>query len=77
MNDLITNVRIKEIMEKQIISPFTLIPIIMAEEISNYYDSMLDGTTMHACSCSASCGSNFSKNGTCTCSSSCGSNYSY
>lgn len=31
---------------------------------------------INACSCSASCGSNYSRNGHCVCSSSCGSNYS-
>ncbi len=29
-----------------------------------------------ACTCSASCGSNYSMNGGCVCSTSCGSNYS-
>ncbi len=29
-----------------------------------------------SCSCSASCGSNYSRNGNCSCLSSCGSNYS-
>lgn len=32
--------------------------------------------TISACTCSASCGSNYSRNGGCTCSTSCGSNYS-
>jgi len=35
-----------------------------------------DSVITHACSCSASCGSNYSRNGSCSCSSSCGSNYS-
>lgn len=30
----------------------------------------------YACSCSSSCGSNYSRNGSCSCSTSCGTNYS-
>lgn len=32
---------------------------------------------VHACTCSSSCGSNYSQSGSCTCSSTCGSNYSH
>lgn len=38
--------------------------------------SIVTPSSTTACSCSSSCGSNFSQNGTCSCSSSCGSNYS-
>lgn len=35
-----------------------------------------DSKKLYACSCSSSCGSNYSRNGSCACSTSCGSNYS-
>lgn len=34
------------------------------------------GASINACGCSASCGSNYSRNGECSCLTSCGSNYS-
>lgn len=38
--------------------------------------SVDDSVLLSSCSCSHSCGSNFSMNGECSCSVSCGSNYS-
>ena len=49
---------------------FEMLAMLQCESIAD------DGKMIHACSCSASCGTNYSKNGSCPCSSSCGNNYS-
>lgn len=40
------------------------------------FPAPVNSEKLYACSCSSSCGSNYSRNGSCACSTSCGSNYS-
>ena len=49
--------------------------IINQEEINKNMESVCKSVEMSGCSCSGSCGSNYSMTGSCSCSGSCGSNY--
>lgn len=69
--------RINELAKKQFISASSVEPMKhstinkVGVHLKHNYEA-----SINACSCSASCGSNYSRNGQCSCSTSCGSNYS-
>ncbi len=68
--------KIDSLIAKQSLLPNDVMPVLMTYEMANMISQSEDTVAVSACACSASCGSNFSRNGSCACSSSCGSNYS-
>ena len=69
--------RINELMKKHLVGASKVEPMKHSSiyEVGNH-QQQLSGISINACSCSASCGSNYSRNGQCSCLTSCGSNYS-
>lgn len=65
-----------KLIAEQAILPNEILPVLITFEIANLIAQSDETVSVSACACSASCGSNYSRNGTCACSSSCGSNYS-
>lgn len=65
-----------KLIAEQAIMPMEVLPVLITYEIANLISQSNESVSVSACACSASCGSNYSRNGTCACSSSCGSNYS-
>lgn len=73
-----TLIDINKRINRQVISPLLLLPILMTEDLKELSENqeMEREQTFTACGCYQSCGSNFSRNGSCSCYTSCGSNYS-
>ena len=69
--------RIDELTKKQLVGVSKVAPVKRSTicEVGNHQQHLLS-VSINACSCSASCGSNYSRNGQCSCLTSCGSNYS-
>ena len=76
MNDN-TSKRIKQLIEQQTVSAAQVLPVLITYQMADLISQSEQEACVTACTCSASCGSNYSQSGTCTCSSTCGSNYSH
>ena len=73
-NSLLT--KTNQLIAEQATLPIEVLPVLITYEIASLIEQADESISVSACTCSASCGSNYSKNGNCVCSSSCGSNYS-
>lgn len=72
----VTSKEIGKLITEQANMPIEILPVLITYKMASLFSQSEGSDSVYACACSASCGSNYSRNGTCACSSSCGSNYS-